>query len=81
MLTGIKHYTSDNGRKACASYGLVRLCPQQTLRIRPEGADDQWAVSHTGREIRSEPWDVHRARQIDALYDADALHPGDILEL
>lgn len=77
VLTGIKHYTSDNGRKACASYGLVRLSPDQTLRIRPEGSDDHWAVTHCGDRLVSEPWDVYRAK----LRDVMAFEPGDVVFL
>jgi len=75
MLTGIKHYQATNGRKACASYGLVRLDPGETLRIRPEGADDHWAVTHERDRISSVPWDVYREK----LRESHATEPGDVV--
>ena len=72
LLTGIQYYTDQNGREAIASEGLVTLDPGQTLRIRPEGSDDQWAVTNTGDEVVSEPWDFYRMRLV---LEGDSRHP------
>lgn len=72
LLTGIQYYTDQAERDAIASEGLVTVRPGHTLRIRPEGSDDQWAVTNTGDEVISEPWDFYRMRLV---LEKDSGHP------
>lgn len=64
MLTGIRYYTDGNQRRAIASEALVKLAAGQTLRLRPEGSDDHWAVTNIGGQVLSELWEEFCARRV-----------------
>jgi hypothetical protein len=63
LVTGVGHYRDSSGRKAVASEGLVRLEAGKTLRVRPEGSDDHWAVTNDGEWVVSELWEVYVMRK------------------